>query len=302
MEKFSDGLTLQELLRGIDGDFDCTNPKAIKLVRHADSRTKTGKNQEAKSLYINGQPFPANITSIYALYVYRKELFMQYQSGQKAGNFKNIKYVVSFIGEEKLKSRFVGVYKVVGQKEDPNAQADDDILLELEPVKAFEHYEKRVVIDWVSPANSWHQYYDKMKPVVCIEEMPDLSGVPQLTPYLDIVFSHAQLQLAINAPDWVTMLRAVNCIYVIRDASNGKLYVGSTYNQQGIHGRWVDYAATGHGDNVDLKDKGEAYCKNNFWWGILEVLPLNVTASEAIYHESLWKDKLGTRIYGYNNN
>lgn len=71
------------------------------MLGHADSRTKLGKEEEQTKLFINGNPFPTNITSIYALYVYRKDLFLQYQSEQLARNMRNIKYLVSFIGEEK---------------------------------------------------------------------------------------------------------------------------------------------------------------------------------------------------------
>lgn len=302
MEKIKDSLTLQELLRGVDSDFDNTNPMSIKMIRHADGRTKRTRKEQKKELFINGQPFPANITSIYALYIYRKELFMQYQSGQKLNNFRNIKYLVSFIGEEKLKSRFVGVYKIIGWEEDPNAQDNDFVLLELEPVKGFEQFEKKVVIDWVSPANAWHQYYNILKPVISIDEMYKLDNTPQFKSYFDVILNHAQLQIAVNDPDWVVLLREVNCIYVICDAKNGRLYVGSTYNPNGIWGRWSQYAATGHGGDIELVDKGETYCKNNFSWGILEVLPLDVSAKDAITRENLWKEKLGTRICGYNNN
>ena len=81
--------------------FDNTSRRCIKMLRHADSRTKLGKEEEQTKLFINGNPFPTNITSIYALYVYRKDLFLQYQSEQLARNMRNIKYLVSFIGEEK---------------------------------------------------------------------------------------------------------------------------------------------------------------------------------------------------------
>lgn len=304
MEREEHIKTIQELLKGIDKEFDNTNPKEIKMMRHADCRTrqsKKGTRKKYRGLLISGKSFPANITSIYALYIYRKELFVQYQSEQLASNIKNIKYIVSFIGEEGTTARFVGVYKITGSHVSPCA--DDEVVLDLQPIKAFEQHEARIVIDWVSPASSWHQYYNHEKPIKKIEEgMPDVNALPSFKSYSEVILNHAQLQLAINNPNWVYMLKEVNCIYAILDASNGKLYVGSTYNPDGIWSRWSQYAATGHGGNQDLINKGTSYCKNNLKWCILETLPLNISAHDAVERESLWKEKLGARIFGYCNN
>ncbi len=292
--------TIQELLKGIDSEFDSTNPRHIKMLRHADKRTKLGKEETQEKLFIRGNPFPTNITSIYALYVYRKDLFLQYQSEQLARNMRNIKYLVSFIGEKNSTARFVGVYKIIGKKDNPKVK--DEVILELEQIKAFEQLEKRIVVDWGFPANSWHQYFDKEKHARIEEYIQEQGKVPLFKSYLDVNLNHAQLQLVVENPDWVTMLKEINCIYCILDTSNGKLYVGSTYNKQGILGRWAQYAATGHGGDVDLENKGTDYCKNNFKWSILETLPLDVSAHDAIERETVWKEKLGVKRFGYCNN
>lgn len=292
--------TIQELLKGIDSEFDNTSRRHIKMIRHADSRTKLGKGKEQTNLFINGNPFPTNITSIYALYVYRKDLFLQYQSEQLARNMRNIKYLVSFIGEKGTTARFVGVYKINGKSDNPKVK--DEVILDLERVTAFENLEKRIVIDWGFPANSWHQYYEREKKARIEDFVQEQGKVPLLTSYLDVNLNHAQLQLVVQHPEWVSMLKDKNCIYCILDTSNGKLYVGSTYNELGILGRWCDYAATGHGGDVDLENKGEDYCKTNLKWSILETLPLDVSAHDAIERETLWKEKLGVRRFGYCNN
>lgn len=292
--------TIQNLLKGIDSEFDNTCPQQIKMIRHADSRTKLGKEETQTKLFIHGNPFPANITSIKALYVYRKDLFLQYQSEQLARNMRNIKYIVSFIGEEESTARFVGVYRINGKRDNPRVK--DEVILDLERISAFEHLEKRIVIDWQSPGNAWHQYYCKEKKARIEERIQEQGKVPLFKSFLDVRLNHAQLQLVVEHPDWVIMLKEVNCIYCILDASNGKLYVGSTYNRQGILGRWVQYAKTGHGDDIDLVKKGEVYCKANLQWSILETLPLNISESAAIDREKLWKEKLGANRFGYCNN
>lgn len=300
MERKDYVATIQELLRGIDSEFDNTNPKYIKMIRHADSRTKLGKGESQTKLFIHGNPFPTNITSIYALYMYRKDLFLQYQSEQLARNMKNIKYLVSFIGEEKTTARFAGIYKINAKRDNPRVK--DEVILDLEYIEAFELLEKRIVIDWGFPANSWHQYYDKEKKARIEEYAQEQDNVPLFKSYLEVNLNHAQLQLVVQHPDWVTMLKDKNCIYCILDTSNGKLYVGSTYNFQGILGRWGQYATTAHGGDVDLEEKGEDYCKNNLKWSILETLPLDVSAHDAIERETMWKEKLGVKRFGYCNN
>ena len=93
-------------------------------------------------------------------------------------------------------------------------------------------------------------------------------------------------------------LSNVNGIYLIRDKSSGKLYVGSAYGGNGIFGRWKNYASTGHGGNKEFYNL-EA---RNFEFSILEILPSTLSAEEAIQRESRWKIKLGTRENGLNLN
>ena len=101
------------------------------------------------------------------------------------------------------------------------------------------------------------------------------------------------------------MLSATKGIYLISDTKTGKLYVGSAYGEDGIWGRWKDYARTkGHGNNKTLKeliqnDKGYG---NNFKFSILMLLPNTITADQAIKKETLFKNKLGTNTFGLNNN
>ena len=101
------------------------------------------------------------------------------------------------------------------------------------------------------------------------------------------------------------MLSAVNCIYVISDRKSKSLYIGSTYNQDGIWGRWKQYAETGgHGHDVTLRKlcDEDAQYGNNFSWAILEILPLNISQDEAVAIETRYKNKLGREICSLNNN
>jgi hypothetical protein len=295
--------TIQELLKGYNSDFDSTSPNEIKMVRHADGRT-SGANTHSKKLLIDGKEVPVNYTSIYALYRYRREIFLKYQSEQKKGNFTKIKYIVSFIGEKSTTARFIGVYKVCGHAENPHATEDE--VLDLQQVKDFEPIEERILIEWGKNTQKWNQYFYNKKYVIKVEEgLPSINKIPTFKSYLETVLTLPELESIITNPTWIGELKKVNCIYAILDKLAHKLYVGSTYNFKGIYGRWILYANNGHdGDDdlVDLVSQNPSYARDNFQWCILETLPIDVTPKDAIDRESLWKEKLGTRKGGYNNN
>lgn len=89
MKKSNDQIiSIQALLKGRNPEFDNTSSTAIKMLRHADQRVG-GKNDnaETKKLLIDGQPVPNGISSLYELYVYRRDLFDKYQSEQQKGKF-----------------------------------------------------------------------------------------------------------------------------------------------------------------------------------------------------------------------
>lgn len=289
--------TIQELLRGRDADFDAA--KVVRLVRHADNR---------KIKIIDGKEVRG---TLYNLYRYQKEMFLKYQKEQNKKRFENVDYMVSFIGEKGTTARFVGVYKV-GNKV-PSRYMVDDIICDMDIVDAFEPLTHRIVIDWGKSTVSWCQDYEnQFKAVIRIDEgFEDEDGVPRFTSYADTILPFGELEAVINSRKdnpWKTALRSVNCIYVISDLNNGKHYVGSTYGENGIWGRWETYVKTnGYGDNKALKEMQKVdpdYARKNFQWSILEVLPLNVTSDQAVDRENLYKQKLMSRHKhtGYNEN
>jgi len=155
--------TIQELLKGYDADFDRTSPNEIKMVRHADKRT-SGVDPQSDKLLIAGEPFPENITSVHALYYYRRELFDQYQREQPRKNYNGIKYIVAFLGEKGTTAKFVGVYKICGQKDSPFVK--DDVILDLIHLNAFNALEETLIIDWGKGTIQWCQSYSNDKPVI----------------------------------------------------------------------------------------------------------------------------------------
>ena len=104
---------------------------------------------------------------------------------------------------------------------------------------------------------------------------------------------------------WRGALSNVAGIYLIMDTATGKPYVGCAHGDQGIWGRWSEYADNGHGGNVELqkllKENGSDYVKN-FRYAILEICDPLSSDDEIWHREDHWKEVLMTRIYGLNAN
>ena len=286
--------TIQELLKGRNKEFDKADVERIRLIRHKDSR---------KEKIIGGQIYE---NSLYDIYLYENDAFMTYQSEQLVKKFKNVDYIVSFIGEESTSSRFVGVYKNNGILQMlPDYKGESLARFDIQEISGFELLKERVIIDWNNPVQ-WLQHYNAM-PVIRIDRGLMENNLPVFVRYEDVMLNYTQLKAIINSnnPEWKSRLESCNCIYLILDKSNGKQYVGSTYNTKGIWGRWSEYAKTGHGNDIELKKcigSDPKYAEKNFQWCILETLPIKILQDQAIERESLYKRKLGTRIYGHNKN
>ena len=265
-------ITIQELLynRGLDKN------ARIKLVRH---------KSKGRDLYNQ--------------YRTDNKRFLDYQNSQAKNVFKNVDFIVSFIGEKGVMSRFIGVFKVLEQKQ----VAQNHFVYKMVSEKGFEDLIERVIVSWRTPI-SWHQWIKNKMEVVEIH--PGLH-YQQFTDYFDFMLDFHELKEIISNQyrDWKRTLSITKGIYLISDTNSGKLYVGSAYGEDGIWGRWHTYVSTnGHGNNKTLKEliKGDKNYANNFKFSILMLLPSTITADEAIKKERLFKNKLGTNSFGLNNN
>lgn len=119
-------------------------------------------------------------------------------------------------------------------------------------------------------------------------------------------FSAMEIIVKNELSDWKVALSSVSGIYLISDKATGKHYIGSAHGEDGIWGRWNSYIYGFHGNNVDLvelfKEETETYFRENFKFAILEVMSSARTQDEVNYKESLWKRKLFSREFGYNQN
>ncbi len=284
-------LTIQELLKGRNEEFDNTPAKRIKLVRHQDTRV---------TKIILGEKYKE---SIYNLYRHDSQTFLNYQGEQVKPIYDNIDFLVVLLGEKGLESRFVGIYKNNGLITNDKATG---LFYDLVEVSGFEPLKEKAILKW--SGRLFHQYYDNDKIVVRIDDgIEAAEGLPIFKSYSDVLLSYDELKKICNLEprEWKQALSSVNCIYMIVDRKNGKQYIGKTADKkEGIWHRWEEYAQTGHGGDKDLKqllDQDPSYAKN-FQWIILEILNLNVTARESDQRETFYKQKFLTREFGYNNN
>lgn len=236
---------------------------------------------------------------LYNMYRSDKPSFLHYQSSQHRDVFNNVSHIVSFIGEDGLTSRFVGVFKILSKEVLDNG----NLFYQMEEIEGFEDMKERVIIRWKN-AISWHQWISNEMEI--IEIKPGLH-YKQFTDYFDFILTFKELKEIVENEysDWKRMLSVTKGIYLIHDIKTGSLYVGSAYGEKGIWGRWSNYIkSNGHGGNKSLIElcNIDALHPHNFQFSILMLLPSTITADEAIKKEKLFKNKLGTNAFGLNNN
>ena len=90
---------------------------------------------------------------------------------------------------------------------------------------------------------------------------------------------------------------------MIADSGTGKLYVGAAYGVGGIWQRWMNYAQTRHGGNVQLRplvDADEQGAESSFKFAVLEIADLKAGDVDIHAREEHWKRVLQTRPHGLN--
>lgn len=104
--------------------------------------------------------------------------------------------------------------------------------------------------------------------------------------------------------EWRSQLSAVAGVYLILAESIGHLYVGSATGEAGIWGRWESYAKTGHASNSKLRAllASDSAYPEAFRFSILQILPKTMAREAVIEREARYKQKLGSRASGLNDN
>jgi hypothetical protein len=154
---------------------------------------------------------------------------------------------------------------------------------------------------------AWHQWVtgDFNKEVL---EIYPTGHFRDFEGYFEEIISYAELVDIVNHQagnqDWFQRLSAVAGVYLITDNITGQQYVGAAYGKNGIWGRWEEYAHCPHGGDEKLKEllTDNPGREKSFQFTILQILPEALKRDEALIWEKLYKDKLGSRVYGLNLN
>lgn len=250
--------------------------------------------------------------------IYNRGMIEAYQSTQGKNCFDNCKYIAAFMGTNKTEAMFIGMYEIEGSLTGEDAKKmmpegypypdyfEDHIYYIMKKLDVMSDMEKKLIIEWGQATRSWFQWASNDKEVLSISNRDEI----EFPGYEEVIIPYAELGHIVDGESryrkWIDALKNVNGIYLICDTKKNKQYVGSTYNDDGILGRWTEYYKTHHGGDVDIKAHLKKYpdAYYNFQFTILRVLPKNVTDKEAINIESLYKNKLCTRNpdYGLNKN
>lgn len=268
------------------------DPKRVKLIRHALS------DKNFMECYRAGKVF-------------------EYTCHQKAGFSNGYDYWVVFISGVGTLAELYAVYKVgdfvpdtadmvpEGLPETEASQYNSKyVIYQLTPVDLLSEYERRLTIDWGKGTRKWDQKGTTEKPIVSIRQdrkkpFPGFESLILTFDELNEVFLEDEIY-----EDWRTAMSSVNAVYLIVDCKTGKQYVGSTYGNDGLWGRWKCYVDTHHGNNVQMKDLICDYPQryHSFQFSILQILPKNISPDEAVKVEALYKKKLLSTTFGMNKN
>jgi hypothetical protein len=247
-----------------------------------------------------------------------------YQSIQDPGKFDRFEFVFCFSVTSEKKTLFRGVFRKTGSEpftEEVLGRFNpaDQVLAEakkcvgnstfyhLEKTEILADYIDRLVIDWGGSNISWFQAYHVESPKLVVEIRP----VGYFGPFLDhqsVSLSRFELEYLFRNErfntEWYGQLSKVGGVYVILDESTGAQYVGSAYGKEGLWGRWRTYYEDPTGGNVGLAKvmgaRPQAY--KQFRYSILDVFPGNTIKEDVLSRESLIKRKLGSRVFGLNEN
>jgi hypothetical protein len=268
-------LTFNAILRneGID-------PKGVRLVRHQDNRSSVS-------------------CTPYNLWRAGDGRIETYQRIQKREVFDVGSLLASFVATPANDTLFIGLYRVESIGIAPQGTIDPVLQIERGGLHLYDirreellaDYIGHLVIDWGKGFRAWVQRADlKDKAVLEIRKEAKEESFPGFTQ-----FNWDIDQIAAVPLTWQAVLKSVKGVYLLVCKETGKQYVGSAKGEESLWGRFLEYARTGHGGNVELRRRGF----RGYQVTILEVVNSD-TGIERI--EEAWKKKLMSRQFGLNKN
>ena len=233
-----------------------------------------------------------------AIEIYTAGEFDEWKCWNEPGSF-NRDYVISLISlppRDSGRWLFAGIHRCLGGEETYSPETDRDeykhnlteeqhyaemngrLVVEIERIF---RQPKAIAANWIRDI-AVREIYPKR---LSIGEFPGFKAVNISRVQLGIIFGE-------SLKSWRAALPNVAGMYLIMDTATGKPYVGSAYGDEGLWGRWSEYADSGHGGNVELqkllKENGSDYVKN-FRYAILEISDPLSSDDEIREREEHWK-------------
>jgi hypothetical protein len=228
-------------------------------------------------------------------------------------------YIASFIGREPGKALFVGLYSIgetkplsreefwqvpayaelkkFGMRGFAEENNSGSVLwFDLTLTDFYAHWNGRLIVGWPTPERQWWRRAHRNEfPIIAVLE--DSALITAMPEWDEIEFTWEQIGALPKS--WKSTLSQWRGVYYIFDTSDGKGYVGSAYGESNLLGRWLNYAAHGHGGNSLLRQRNP----RNFRFTILQRVSPDLDASEVVRLEGSWKRRLHTRVpHGLNDN
>ena len=205
-----------------------------------------------------------------------------------------------FIGITRISDRWVwdgGRMPTIQDPEIIESERDrqDVHAFDLEWLEPGLAHSERILVRWGPPAaaRAWSQWAARQR-----KEILELRLDRREPPFPGFSKFMSQIsEVPVLPQAWQAALASVRGVYLLV-CEGGEQYVGSATGQAGLLGRWTVYAANGHGGNVLLRQRGH----RDYAVSILEVASPDMSRDDILAREAHWKDKLGARAYGLNQN
>lgn len=234
-----------------------------------------------------------------------KEEWLSWQIYKNRGNGERfpspVKYIFSFAQISGNEFLFGGIFEILDRAGEEYKVCYTDKYEDLigRVILTFNGNNKRGTIFTPSYILKNSEITEIYKNAYKGEKFPGIEKINHTYNQLRLVYDN-------KLEDWKNILSNIKGIYLLTDTKTGKHYVGSAKGSESIYGRWSNYIYGFDGGNKELielrKKEGEEYFRENFKFSILETMGMGVENENIEAKESLWKDKLMTRVFGYNAN
>ncbi|HEY4677326.1 MAG TPA: GIY-YIG nuclease family protein [Candidatus Angelobacter sp.] len=245
--------------------------------------------------------------------------YQQTQTKKLEKAMQGVGYIASFIGQEPGKALFIGLYSIGKSRPLTKKQyweipayvemkkfgmrgftAEDSrtsvLWFDLALTDFHTSWKGKLIVQWPGGERTWWRraHRNEMLIAAILED----SALEAAMPAWDEIALTWEI-LKILPGRWRSALSQWRGIYYILDVSDGKGYVGSAYGADNLLGRWLNYAASGHGGNTLLRKRDP----QQFRFSILQRVSPDLDPNEVVRVERTWKERLRTRSpFGLNDN